>query len=95
MNSKVSAIITNHNRSQLIKRAIVSVKNQTYSDIECIVVDDVSIDNIRQICSEYLIQYIFIPKEKSGKRNEFVYADGITYKGKLLRLLNVELKNAV
>lgn len=69
MNSQVSAIITTHNRSQLLKRAIESVMNQTYSDIECIIVDDASTDNTRQICSDYPVQYIFIPKEESRGGN--------------------------
>ena len=35
----VSAIITTHNRIELLKRAILSVKNQTYPNIEIIVVN--------------------------------------------------------
>lgn len=38
----VSAIITTHNRSELLERAIHSVNNQTYKNIELIVVDDAS-----------------------------------------------------
>lgn len=36
----VSAIITTHNRVELLKRAIDSVFKQTYTNIEIIVVDD-------------------------------------------------------
>lgn len=38
----ISAIITTHNRSEVLERAIRSVKNQTYRNIELIVVDDAS-----------------------------------------------------
>lgn len=46
----VSAIITTHNRIELLKRAILSVKNQTYPNIEIIVVNDNSNDGT----TEYL-----------------------------------------
>lgn len=39
---KVSVVITTHNRLLLLKRAIDSVMAQTYTNIECIVVSDVS-----------------------------------------------------
>lgn len=41
----VTVYIPTHNRAKLIKRAILSVLNQTYSNIEIIVVDDGSSDN--------------------------------------------------
>ncbi|MCD7929409.1 MAG: glycosyltransferase family 2 protein [Clostridiales bacterium] len=44
----VSIIITTHNRENLLKRAINSVKNQTYDNFECIVVDDASDYNIKK-----------------------------------------------
>ena len=46
---KVSVIIPTYNRSFLILRAVHSVLNQTYSDLECIVVDDCSTDNTKQV----------------------------------------------
>ena len=39
-NLKVSTIITTYRRADMLKRAIDSVLNQTYSNIEVIVVDD-------------------------------------------------------
>ena len=66
---KVSAIITTHNRADLLKRAIESVLNQTYKNMECIVVDDNSTDNTREVCSHYPVQYIYIPKEESHGGN--------------------------
>lgn len=41
-NIKVSTIICTHNRSDLLPRAIDSVKNQTHKNIEIIIVDDAS-----------------------------------------------------
>ena len=65
----VSAIITTHNRKELLKRAIESVLSQTYKDMECIVVDDASTDGTGELCKSYPIQYIYIPKEKSKGGN--------------------------
>lgn len=65
----VSAIITTHNRKVLLRRAIESVLKQTYTDIECIVVDDASTDGTSEVCTMYPVQYIHIPKEESHGGN--------------------------
>lgn len=65
----VSAIITTHNRKELLKRAIESVLAQTYKDLECIVVDDASTDGTNELCQSYPVQYIYIPKEESKGGN--------------------------
>ena len=45
---KVSAIITTRNRCDLLEHAIRSVCAQTVKDIECIVVDDASVDETQK-----------------------------------------------
>ena len=50
----VSIIITTHNRSDVIGRAIESAINQTYNNIEVIIVDDHSTDKTNLIVDEYL-----------------------------------------
>lgn len=45
----VSVIIPTYNRENTIKRAIYSVLNQIYQNLECIVVDDGSSDNTREV----------------------------------------------
>lgn len=49
----VSIIITLYNKEKSIRRAILSAINQTYRDIEIIVIDDCSTDDSKKICEEY------------------------------------------
>lgn len=66
---KVSAIITTRNRCNLLARAIESVVNQSYQNIEIIVVDDASTDSTRQVCESYNVKYIYIPQVESRGGN--------------------------
>ena len=68
-NIRVSAIITTHNRLGLLKRAVDSVRNQTYPNIELIVVDDGSNDGTEQWCITQDFQYIRISPEESRGGN--------------------------
>ncbi len=45
----ISVIIPTYNRGNIIERSIKSVLNQSYSNIECIIVDDCSTDNTEQV----------------------------------------------
>ena len=69
----VSAIITTHNRKQLLKEAVDSVLSQTYPYIECIVVDDASEDGTENYIQEYIsataIKYIYINKTETKGGN--------------------------
>ena len=49
----VTIIITTFNRNNTIKNAIDSILNQTYKNIEIIIVDDASTDNTIEILSKY------------------------------------------
>ena len=50
---KISVIIPVYNVSQYLHRCVDSVINQTYSDLEIILVDDGSPDDCPIICDEY------------------------------------------
>lgn len=84
----VTAIITTHNRLDLLKRAIDSVFAQTYNNIELIVVDDASTDGTYKYCTQLPLQYIYIPKEES-KGGNYARNQGIrAAKGKYVAFLD-------
>jgi glycosyltransferase involved in cell wall biosynthesis len=89
MQALVSAIIITHNRSALLKRAIKSVLDQSYHHIECIVVDDHSTDDTRNVCESFpSVHYIFIPSEES-KGGNYARNKGIcAAKGKYVAFLD-------
>ena len=69
----VSVIMPNYNGGQYLAKSIDSVLNQTYTNIECIIIDDCSTDNSITILNNYFINihyfkfnffifYIFIYK---------------------------------
>lgn len=57
--TKISVIIPTYNSAKYIKDTIESVLNQTYKDLEIIVVDDGSTDNTKDIVSKYQVKYIY------------------------------------
>jgi glycosyltransferase involved in cell wall biosynthesis len=71
----VSVIIPTYNRAIMVKDAIQSVLDQTYSDYEIIVVDDGSTDNTSQVINELRshsekVHYIYQEnKGRSAARN--------------------------
>lgn len=53
---KVSLIVAVYNSAEFLDKLIVSLINQTYKNIEIILVDDGSPDNSGQICDKYALQ---------------------------------------
>lgn len=53
-NNTVSIIIATFNRADLIGEAIESILEQSYSDWECIIVDDGSSDNTEEVVSKFI-----------------------------------------
>ncbi|WP_225895375.1 glycosyltransferase family 2 protein [Dendronalium phyllosphericum] len=66
-NPLVSIVITNYNYDKFLDRAIDSALNQTYQNIEVIVVDDGSQDKSRKIITSYGNKIIPILKENGGQ----------------------------
>ncbi len=65
MNPLVSIIIPTFNRAHIIGETLDSVKNQSYKNWECIIIDDGSVDNSEEIISKFIesdTRFIRIPR---------------------------------
>lgn len=67
MGELVSIVMPNYNYAQYIRKALDSAVNQSYDNIEIIVVDDCSTDNSVQIIEEYAKKYDQIHFYKNEK----------------------------
>ena len=88
-NPLVSVIIPTYNRASLLKRAIKSVLDQTYKNLEIIIVDDGSTDRTEEIVKDFSdkrIRYIHHSKNRgvSAARNRGVKSS----KGNFIALLD-------
>lgn len=66
-NKKVSIVIATRNAGQFLEKCLQCIKNQSYSNIETIVVDGNSTDDTLKIAKKYKTKIIhFVPKVKMG-----------------------------
>ena len=73
---KISVIIPTYNRANLIERSVRSVLDQTYDNLEVIVVDDGSIDDTKKIVEEWKqkdngFEIVYIYKENGGMHTAY------------------------
>jgi len=68
-NPLVSVIITTKNEASHIRQLLESIKNQTYSNIEIIVIDNNSIDATKGIANQYTQHVFNFGPERSAQRN--------------------------
>lgn len=104
----ISIIIPSYNREKTIQKSILSILNQTFSDIEVIVIDDGSCDNTKNVVlslNDTRIKYIY--QQNSGacaaRNNGILHATGeyiafqdsddVWKKDKLEKELNFLLNN--
>ena len=65
-NDIVSVIIPIYNSEKNIKKCLESIINQTYTNLEIILIDDGSTDNSIEVCQEYKDDRIKVYKEKNS-----------------------------
>ena len=68
-NNKISVIVPTYNREKYIIRSLKSILNQTYKNIEILIVDDGSSDNTKKILNsinDNRIRYIKLRKNKGA-----------------------------
>lgn len=68
-NSLVSVIIPTRNSAKFLNTCLSSIKNQTYKNIEIIVVDNNSTDNTKKIAKKYTDKVFNKGPERSAQRN--------------------------
>ena len=56
MTPKISVILSNYNRANLLKRSIESVLSQTFEDFELIIIEDGSTDNSLEIIEQFAMK---------------------------------------
>jgi glycosyltransferase involved in cell wall biosynthesis len=87
----VSILITTYNRSNLLKRAINSVLNQSYPNYEIIIVDDCSIDETDKTIGENYKGYCNIKYFKNSENKGNAFSRNVAFqnsRGKYLSFLD-------
>lgn len=74
----VSVVIPVYNRRDALRKTIRSVINQTYKNIEIIIIDDCSIEDIEGIIGEINDDRIFYYKNKENKGSNYSRNKGIS-----------------
>lgn len=79
---KVSVIIPAYNAGEFIQQTVKSVLEQTYTDVECIVVNDGSTDNTRDMLQPFTDRITYLEIDNSGRaaaRNRGISVSSGTY----------------
>lgn len=85
----VSILINNYNYERYVGMAIDSVLQQTYKNIEVIVVDDGSTDNSRDVINRYGDQIVAVFKKNGGQASA-MNAGFAASKGEIICLLDAD-----
>jgi glycosyltransferase involved in cell wall biosynthesis len=69
MNKLVSVIVPTYNSSSFIHECLKSIQDQTYKNIEIIVIDNFSTDKTLEITRKFTKKFFVIGPERSSQRN--------------------------
>ena len=69
MKDLVSIVIPTYNNEKTIEKCIKTLKNQTYKNIEIIVVDNLSKDKTKEICKKLKVSFISKKSSRTQARN--------------------------
>ncbi len=97
MRPKVSIVVPVYNGERYIRETLSSILDQTYDNIECIVVNDGSTDNTFAICNEFADRIHVFTKSNGGQSAALNYGWGKAT-GKYLSYLSADdllHKNAI
>ena len=86
----VSIVINNYNYAQFLSEAIDSAIEQTYSNIEVIVVDDCSTDCSREIIASYKNQILPILHTTNGQQGKAFNSGFAQSKGNIILFLDAD-----
>lgn len=75
--SKVTVLMSVYNGESFLRKAIESILNQTYQDIEFVIYDDCSTDSTQRIISSYKDSRICYRRNDSNRGLTFNLADGV------------------
>lgn len=68
-NNLISIIIPCYNQGKFLEETLMSVLNQTYTNWECIIVNDGSSDNTEEIAQKWVskdVRFVYLKKENGG-----------------------------
>jgi len=88
----VSLILINYNGSLFIEKCLESIKNQTFNNIELIIVDNASSDDSLSRIDPILEDYTLIKNEKNLGTAKACNIGAEKAKGKYLFFLNIDIK---
>lgn len=88
--SLVSVIVTTRNEERNIKTCLQSIRNQTYKNIEILVIDNNSTDTTKKISKQFTNLIFNKGPERSAQRNY----GALKAKGKFLVFLDADMKLA-
>ncbi|MBW4564846.1 MAG: glycosyltransferase [Mojavia pulchra JT2-VF2] len=89
MNQLVSIIVNNYNYAQFLPEAVDSALNQTYPNIEVIVVDDGSTDNSQEIITSYGSRILPVIKQNGGQASALNAGFAVS-KGEIIIFLDAD-----